>query len=175
MKVPHVEVLARHSGPESCGGHGNMAAEALNRGSVGGLLSSEITSIQVPTLLLDGEGHTSHSVIASYGRTCAESKNLACVEAFCTGIGRPMNPPVFKSWNGRIQSRQISWCDGLRPLPSQAKNTKPGRKYRVGWGRSNSVRPPQNVSWESDNNIVPGKQTNNGNMSPRRSLWRKGR
>jgi hypothetical protein len=175
MKVPHVEVLAKHSGPESCGGYGNIAAEALTRGSVGGLLSSEITAIRVPTLLLDGEGHASHSVLASYGRTCAESKNLACVEAFCTRIGRPVNPPVFKSWNGRIQTRQISWCDGLRPLPSQAKNTKPGRKYRVGWGRSKSVRPPQNVSRESDNNIVPEKQANNGNISPRRSLWRKGR
>ena len=175
MRVPHVEVLARHSGLESCGGYGNIAAEALTGENVGGLLSSEITAIQVPTLWLGGEGHVSHSVIASYVRTCAESKNLACVEAFCTRIERPVNPPVFKSWNGRIQSRQISWCDGSRPFPLQAKNTKPGRKYRVGWGRSKSVRPPQNVSRESDNNIVPEKQANNGNISPRRSLWRKGR
>jgi hypothetical protein len=172
MKVPHVEVLAEHSGPVSCGGYGNIAAEALTRGSVGGLLSSEITSIRVPTLLLGGEGHTSHSVIASYWRTRAESKNLACVEASCTRIGRPVNFPVLKSWNGRIQLKQISWCDGSRPLPSQAKNTKPGRKYRVGWGRSKSVRPPQKDSRESDNNIVPEKQANNGNISPRRSLWR---
>lgn len=35
MKVPHVEVLAKHSGPESCVGYGNMAAEALARGNVG--------------------------------------------------------------------------------------------------------------------------------------------
>jgi len=174
MKVPHVEVLARHGGPESCGGYGNIAAEALNRGSVGGLLSSEITSIQVPTLWLDGEGHASHSVIVSSGRTCAESKNLACVEAFCTRIGIPVNLPIFKRWNGRIHPRQISWCDGSRPLPSQAKNTKTGRKYRVGWGRSKSIRPPHNDLRESDNNIVPEKQANNGNISPRRSLWRKG-
>jgi hypothetical protein len=71
--------------------------------------------------------------------------------------------------------RKISWCVGLRPLSTQAKNTKPGRKYRVGWGRSKSVRPPHNVSRESDNNIVPEKQANNGNMSPPRSLWREGR
>ena len=146
MKVPHVEVLAKHSGLVSCGGYGNIAAEALARGSVGGLLSSEITAIRVLTLLTDGEGHVSHSVLASYGRTRAESKNLACVEASCTRIGRPVNFPVFISWNGRIQPRKISWCDGWRPPPAQAKNTKPGRKYRVGWGRSNSVRPPQNVS-----------------------------
>ena len=175
MKVPHVEVLARHSGPESCGGYGNIAAEALSRGSVGGLLSSEITLIQVLTLLPDGEGHVSHSVLASYGRTCAESKNLACVEAFCTRIGRPVNPPVLKRWNGRIHPLQTSWCDGLRPLPSQAMNTKPGRKYRVGWGRSQSVRPPQNVPRESDNNIVPEKQANKRKYRPQRSLWRKGR
>ncbi len=29
MKVPHVEVLAKHSGPESCGGYGNIAASGL--------------------------------------------------------------------------------------------------------------------------------------------------
>jgi hypothetical protein len=93
MKVPHVEVLAKHCGLEPCGGYGNIAAEALSRGSVGGLSSSEITLIQVPTLLSDGEGHVFHSDIASCGRTCAESKNLACVEAFCTGIGRPVKFP----------------------------------------------------------------------------------
>ena len=175
MKVPHVEVLARHSGPESCGGYGNIAAEAFDRGSVGGLLSSEITATRVPTLLLGGEGHVSHSVIASYARTRAESKNLACVEAFCTRIGIPVNPPVLKRWNGRIHPVQTSWCDGLRPLPSQAMSTKPGRKYRVGWGRSQSVRPPQNVSRESDNNIVPEKQANKRKYRPQRSLWRKGR
>jgi hypothetical protein len=177
MKVPHVEVLAKHSGPESCGGYGNIAAEALTGESVGGTLSSEITAFRVPTLLPDGEGHVSYSVIASYGRTWRSLSTLACVEAFCTGIGRPVNFPVFKNWNGRIQLRKISWCVGWRPFSTQAKNTKPGRKYRVGWGRSKSVRPPQNVSRESDNNIVPEKQANNvvANMSLRRSLWRKGR
>jgi hypothetical protein len=101
MKVPHVEVLAKHSGPESCGGYGNIAASGCNvepgkRRHASRLLSSEITLIRVQTLLPDGEGHVSLSVLASYGRTCAESKNLACVEAFCTRIGRPVNPPVLK-------------------------------------------------------------------------------
>ena len=175
MKVPHVEVLAKHSGPESCGGYGNIAAEALTGENIGGLLSSEITVTRVPTLSRGGEGHVFHSVIASCGMTCAESKNLACVEASCARIGRPVNLPVFKSWNGRIQRSKISRCDGWRPFPSQAKNTKPGREYRVGSGRSKSVRLPHNGSRESDNNIVLEKQANNGNMSPRRSLWRKGR
>ncbi len=177
MKVPYDEDLANHISPESCGCYGNIMAEALTGESVGGTLSSEITAFRVPTLWSDGEGHVSHSVIASYERTWRSLSTLACVEAFCTRIGRSVNFPVFKNWNGRIQLRKISWCVGLRPLSTQAKNTKPGRKYRVGWGRSKSVRPPQNVSRESDNNIVLEKQANNvaANMSPRRSLWRKGR
>jgi hypothetical protein len=32
MKVPHVEVLAKHSGPESCGGYGNIAASGCTVG-----------------------------------------------------------------------------------------------------------------------------------------------
>jgi len=35
MKVPYVEDLANHSSPESCGGYGNVLAEALTGGSVG--------------------------------------------------------------------------------------------------------------------------------------------
>jgi len=175
MKVPHVEVLAEHSGPESCGGYGNIAAEALTGENVGGLLSSEITTIRVPTLLPDGEGNICDSVIASCCRTRAESKNLACVEAFCTRIGRPVNPPVSKSWNGRIQPVKISWCDGLRPYPLQAMSTKSGRKYRMGMVRINSISLPHKVSRESDNNIVPEKRANKRKYRPQRSSWREGR
>jgi len=175
MKVPHVEVLANHSGPESCGGHGNMAAEALTGENVGGLSSSEITAFRVPTLWPEGEGNICHSVIASCGRTRAESKNLAYVEAFCTRIGRPVNPPVSKSWNGRIQSVKISWCVGWRPFPSQAKNTKSGRKYRMEEEKIKSATLPHKVSRESDNNIVPEKRANKRKYRPQRSPWREGR
>lgn len=175
MKVPHDEEVANHINPESCGCYGNMMAEALTGESTGGLLSSEITAFRVPTLLLDGEGNTLHSDIRELWMDPAESGNLACVEAFCTRIGRLVTLPVFRIWNRGIQLRKISWCVGPRPYSTQAKNTEPGRKYRVGWGRSKSVRPPHNVSRESDNNILPEKQANNGNMSPQRSLWREGR
>jgi len=175
MKVPHVEVLAKRSGPESCGGYGNIAAEALTGENVGGLLSSEITAFRVPTLWPEGEGNICHSVIASCGRTRAESKNLACVEASCTRIGRPVSPPVSKSWNGRIQPVKISWCDGWRPFPLQAKNTKSGRKYRMGEGRIKSAILAHKVSRESDNNIVPEKRSNKRKYRPQRSPWREGR
>ena len=135
MKVPHVEVLAKHNGPESCGGYGNIAAEALTGENVGGLLSSEITSIRVPTLWPDGEGNISHSVIASCGRTCAESKNLACVEAFCTRIGRPVNLPAFESWNRRIQQRKISCGHGVvGGVLSRYKQRTRNQGANTGWG-----------------------------------------
>jgi hypothetical protein len=35
MKEPHVEGLASHDGPESCGGAGNDAVEAFDRGMHG--------------------------------------------------------------------------------------------------------------------------------------------
>ena len=54
MKVPYVEDLANHRGPESCGGYSNVLAEALTKKSVGGLLSAEITLIRVPTLCTEG-------------------------------------------------------------------------------------------------------------------------
>jgi hypothetical protein len=63
MKVPYVEDLANHSSLESCGLCSNGLAEALTWGSVGGLLSSEITFIRVPTLCTEGEGHVGSSVI----------------------------------------------------------------------------------------------------------------
>jgi hypothetical protein len=174
MRVPYSEGLASHTGPEPHGGCGNTIAAAWEGGSAGGALSSEITFSGCRPCCLVGKAIPTAASYASCGRTWRSLSTLACVDTSGAGIGRPVRTPVFKSWNGRIQ-RQISWCDGLRPLPLQAKNTKPGRKYRVGWGRSKSVSPPQNVSRESDNAIVPGKQANNGNISPRRSLWRKGR
>jgi hypothetical protein len=175
MRVPYSEDLASHTGPEPHGGCGNTMADAWVGGSAGGALSSEITSFGCRPCCLVGKAISTAALNASCGRTWRSLSTLACVDTSCAGIGRPVNPPVFKSWNGRIHLRQTSWCDGSRPLPLQAMNTKPGRKYRVGWGRSKSVRPPQNVSRESDNNIVPEKQANKRKCRPQRSLWRKGR
>ena len=80
MKVLHCKDLANHASPESCGGSGNNAAEALTGESVGGTLSSEITDFRVPTSCLGREGSIEHSVTASYGRTWRSLSILACVE-----------------------------------------------------------------------------------------------
>jgi len=63
VKVLYNEDLANHVSPESCGGSGNTAAEALTGENAGGLLSSEITEFRVPTFCTDREGHTTNSDI----------------------------------------------------------------------------------------------------------------
>jgi len=63
MKEPYGEGLANHTSLESCGNCSNAVAEALTEGSIGGLLSSEITNFRVPTTWSDWEGNTSYSVM----------------------------------------------------------------------------------------------------------------
>lgn len=139
--------------------------------SVGGQLSSEITAIRVPTLLHVGEGHVVHSVMSELWRDPAESKNLACVDAFCARIGRSVNPPVLKSWYGRTQQTKISWCIGWRSFLIQENKTNSERESRVGQGRSDSEILLHKGSRKSDNNIVPEKQANKRICRPQRSLW----
>jgi len=160
------EDLANHSSPESCGGYGNVPAEALTGESVGGLLSSEITIFWVPTPCTEGEGHADSSVICELLNDLTESKNLACVEASHAGIRRSERSPTLKSWNGGIQKIKTSRCIEGRPYSMQAKNTKTGRKCWVGQRRRNAIRLTHEVSRKSDNNIVPKKQTNKGKYRP---------
>jgi hypothetical protein len=162
MKVPYVEDLANHNSPESCGWYSNVSAEALTGESVGGLLSSEITSFWVPTPCTEGEGHADSSVTCELLEDLAESKNLACVEASYAGIRRSERNPALRNWNGGIQQTKISWCIEGRLYSVQAKNTKTGRKCRVCQRRCNAVRLTHEVSRKSDNNIVPEKQANKG-------------
>ncbi|MCK5472998.1 MAG: hypothetical protein KAI59_03125, partial [Planctomycetes bacterium] len=160
MKVPYVEELANHSSPESCGGYGNVSAEALTGESVGRLSSSEITFFRVPTPCTEGEGHTSSSVNCKLLNDPAESKNPACVDALHTEIRRSERNPTLKSWNGGIQEIKTSRCIEERLYSMQAKNTKTGRKCWVGQRRCNAIRLTHEVSRKSDNNIVPEKPAN---------------
>ncbi len=63
MKESYGEGLANHTSLESCGDCSNAMAEALIEGSAGGLSSSEITSLQVPTTWSGWEGNTYNSDI----------------------------------------------------------------------------------------------------------------
>lgn len=175
MKVPYVEDLANHSSPESCGGCGNIPAEALTGESVGRLLSSEITTFRVPTPCTEGEGHAASSENCELLNDLAESKNPACVDALHAGIRRTERTPALKSWHRGSQEMKNSRRIEVRPYSMRVRNTKTGRKCRVGQRRCNAVRLTQKVSRKSDNNIVLEKQTNKGDISTWRSLWRKGR
>ena len=129
--------LANRTSPESCGGDGNMAAEALTGESVGGTLSSEITAFRVLTLCLNGEGNIDHSVIASYGRTRRSLSILACVDTFCAGIGRSGRNPILKSWNRGVQPIKTPWC--IEVHPPQCKHRTRNRDAGIGWGGHTST------------------------------------
>jgi hypothetical protein len=157
VKVLYCEDLANHTSPESCGGDGNMAAEALTGESVGGTLSSEITVFWVPTLCLNGEGNIDHSVTASYGRTWRSLSILACVDTSCAGIGRSGRNPIFRSWNRGVQPSKIPWCIGVHS--PQCKRRTRNRNADIGWGDHTFI---SQCPRKSDNNIVPKKQANKG-------------
>jgi len=77
MKEPHRKGVANHPVPESCAGGGDAAGEALTGAHAGQPLSSEITSIGVPTPLPEGEGHTKRSVQRELPFDAAESQTLS--------------------------------------------------------------------------------------------------
>ena len=77
MKEPHRKGVANRSNPESCAGDGNIAGEALTGAHAGQPSSSEITSIGVPTLFPEGEGHTANSVQRELFTDAAESETLS--------------------------------------------------------------------------------------------------
>src|SRR5208282_3898337 len=77
MKEPHRKGVANRSSPESCAGGGNIAGEALTGAHAGQPSSSEITSIGVPTLSPEGEGHTANSVQRELFTDAAESETLS--------------------------------------------------------------------------------------------------
>jgi len=85
MKEPHVEGVATHDDPESCGDSRETAAAALTGARTGTVLSREIRHFGVPTLLSQAEGNTSCAAIARRGRPCAVGdpthvRNLAARE-----------------------------------------------------------------------------------------------
>ena len=87
MRVRYVEGIASHYGPESCVGYPRGGGEALARGCVGEVSSSEIKAVaRRPGA---DEGKTTRCVAIREVRTGPRSlRPLACVEAPCAGTGR---------------------------------------------------------------------------------------
>jgi len=88
MKESHDEGVATHIDPESCAGVRKGVGEALTGGSVGEVLSREISQFRVPTLLDESEGNTPRRAIASAPVALRGRRPSACVDAPCAGTGR---------------------------------------------------------------------------------------
>ena len=65
MRVPHSKGLASHTVPESCVAHREVRREALTGARTGQPLSRERVFIQGADVVVDAEGNTVQSAIAS--------------------------------------------------------------------------------------------------------------
>ena len=88
MKESYIEGVAIHDDPESCAGSREAEREELTGAHTGSVLSREITTIRVPTLLSSAEGYihqrrNRESLVALRGR-----RPDTCVEPSCARTGR---------------------------------------------------------------------------------------
>jgi hypothetical protein len=88
MEESHIEGVAIHDDPESCAGGCKAAREVLTGAHTGSVLSREIRTTRVPTLLSEAEGNTHRrrnreSLMALRGR-----RPDTCVEPSCARTGR---------------------------------------------------------------------------------------
>ena len=76
MKESYRKGPASHPGPESCVGRREAADEALTGVHADQVLSCEIRSSRVPTLLTEAEGHIGQCAHREYRSDPAQSKTL---------------------------------------------------------------------------------------------------
>ena len=103
MKEPYRKGVANHSNPESCAGGGNIAGEALTGAHAGQPSSSGITSIGVPTLSSEGEGHTANSVQRELFTDAAESETLSMCGNSTHGNRETLETPTPDGGGGRSE------------------------------------------------------------------------
>jgi hypothetical protein len=94
MKESDVEGLATHDGPEPCAGAREGVGEALAGGVQAGLLSREITEIEVPTLFVLRKAKPRAALDASRPRTSRGRRTRACTQAPCARTGRAHRRPL---------------------------------------------------------------------------------
>jgi hypothetical protein len=88
MREPHIEGVAIHDDPESCGGDGNVTVEALTGARTGAASSREISPIGVPTLSRFAEGNTVDAAIARRTPALRGQRPDARAETSCARTGR---------------------------------------------------------------------------------------
>jgi len=111
MKEPHRKGVANHSNPESCAGGGNIAGEALTGAHAGQPSSSEITSIDVPTLSPVGEGHAVNSVQRELFSDVAESETLSMCGNSVHGNRETLEAPLPDGGGGRSEKASCRTTD----------------------------------------------------------------
>jgi len=134
MKESYNKGVANHVGPKSCLDDPRGSGEALTGGNAGGLLSSEITRSRKPTLYSEGEGNS-----GGRDKTRAASQSGGVLEpGMC---GHPIR--------GNRETSEVS------SLTRQTRETENIPEKAEGHTAGMTTE-------ESDNNIVPKKQVNNG-------------
>ena len=114
MKEPDMEGVASHHGPVSCAGGGNIAGEASIGVRIGQPLSSEITTLGVPTGLSGREGHvgrrvrrerrsdpTESKTLCMCGSSMPENREIPVVPRGLTALGTVGEGPWPKSRHAR--------------------------------------------------------------------------
>ena len=98
MQESHGEGIANHTDPELCVASRKAGDEALVGACAGQVLSPESTSIGVPTLSREAEGHTLSINSARWAGTPRGQRPRACTEAPCARTGRSqVSPPAWQA------------------------------------------------------------------------------
>lgn len=104
MRELYIEGVATHDDPESGAGTREGADEAWTGARAGWVLSREIRSFRVPTLLSEAEGHTHRTESARRGVTLRGRRPHAYTEPLCARTGRSPGYPhdgVVEDASGR--------------------------------------------------------------------------
>ena len=89
----HIEGLATHDDPESCGHSREGVSEALTGAHAGRVLSREIEIVPGAESVFKVEGNTGRSATREERQTWRGRRPRACVEASGARTGRPCTPP----------------------------------------------------------------------------------
>jgi RNA-directed DNA polymerase len=102
MEVRNVEGVANHNGPESCGGGGNRAGEALTGEHAGQVLSREMEQLRgADAVEKGGRLHPAHRQREVCGNP-ARSETLCMRGSTATGNRESPWSPVAMSAAGRV-------------------------------------------------------------------------
>jgi len=103
MKEPYIKGEAAPLWPRVMRRYSARMRRSVDRGSVGQPLSSEITTIRVPTAWSGWEGNTGSGINQlATPRPCGVVRTCACVDALCSRTGRSQRSPASSAEAGAV-------------------------------------------------------------------------